>query len=126
MSALGLLRGMLLSAHLISIANVHSSACAETLAHQVPSDRLAPVLDLEKLPPTTVDGRVISRSPAHHIQNCLRKRITREEIPPPDTVGVSMAMLMRVAGKLAELNRDDLGSWASLTYLSEQCDASPT
>ena len=126
MSALGLLRGMLLSAHLISIANVHSSACAETLAHQVPSDRLAPVLDLEKLPPTTADGRAISRSPAHHIQNCLRKRISRDEIPPPDTVGVSMAMLMRVAGKLAELNRDDLGSWASLTYLSEQCDASPS
>jgi hypothetical protein len=37
-----------------------------------------------------------------------------------------MAMLMRVAGTLAELNRDDLGSWASLTYLSEKCDASPS
>jgi hypothetical protein len=125
-SALRLLRGILLSSHLISIANVHSSAHAEALAHEVPPDRLAPLLDVEKLPPTTADGRVISRSPAHHIQNCLRKRIARGEIPPPDTVGVSMAMLMRVAGALAELNKDDLGSWASLTYLSERCDASPS
>lgn len=124
MSALGLLRGVLLCAHLTSIANVHSSARAEALAHQVPADRMAPILDVEKLPPTTEDGRVISRSPAHHLQNCLRKRITRGEIPHPETVGVSMAMLMRVAGTLAELNKDDLGSWASLAYLSEKCDAS--
>ena len=126
MSALGLLRGVLLCSHLISIANVHASAHAETLAHEVPPDRLAPILDLAKLPPTTADGRVISRSPAHHLQNCLRKRITRGEIPDPECVGVSMAMLMRVAGALAELNRDDLGSWASLTYLSDRCDASPS
>ena len=125
-SALGLLRGVLLCTHLISIANVHASAHAETLAHEVPPDRLAPILDLAKLPPTTTDGRVISRSPAHHLQNCLRKRIDRGEIPDPETVGVSMAMLMRVAGVLAELNRDDLGSWASLTYLSDRCDASPS
>jgi hypothetical protein len=125
-SALGLLRGVLLCTHLISIANVHASAHAEALAHEVPPDRLAPILDLGKLPPTTADGRVISRSPAHHLQNCLRKRIARGEIPDPETVGVSMAMLMRVAGTLAELNRDDLGSWASLTYLSERCDASPS
>jgi hypothetical protein len=123
-SALRLLRGVLLSAHLISIANAHSSARAEALAHVVPADRMAPILDVEKLPPTTADGRVISRSPAHHIQNCLRKRIARGEIASPDTVGVSMAMLMRVAGTLAELNKDDLGSWASLAYLSEKCDAS--
>lgn len=126
MSALGLLRGILLSAHLISIANAHSSARAEALAHQVPPDRLAPILDVERLPEKTKDGRTISRSPAHHLQNCLRKRITRGEIPPPDTVGVSVAMLMRVAGTLAELNGDDLGSWASLSYLSEKCDASPS
>lgn len=126
MSALGLLRGVLLCTHLISIANRHSSACAEALAHEVPPDRLAPILDMEKLPEWTADGRKISRSPAHHIQNVLRKRITRGEIPHPDTVGVSMAMLMRVAGVLAELNEHDLGSWASLTYLSERCDASPS
>ena len=126
MSALGLLRGVLLSAHLISIANAHASARAEALAHQVPPERLAPILDVDRLPQRTKDGRVISRSPAHHLQNCLRKRITRGEISPPDTVGVSMAMLMRVAGALAELNEDDLGSWASLGYLSEKCDASPS
>jgi len=126
MSALGLLRGVLLCTHLISIANAHSSAHAEALAQRVPPDRLAPILDLDKLPPRTADGRTISRNPAHHLQNCLRKRIARGEIPPPETVGVSMAMLMRVAGALAELNQDDLGSWASLTYLSERCDASPS
>jgi hypothetical protein len=126
MSALGLLRGVLLCTHLTSIANAHSSAHAETLAHQVPPDRLAPILDLQKLPPTTADGRTISRSLAHHIQNCLRKRIARGEIPPPETVGVSVAMLMRVTGVLAELNQGDLGSWASLTYLAERCDASPS
>jgi hypothetical protein len=125
-SALRLLRGVLLGTHLIAIANAHSSAHAEALAHEVPADRLAPILDVERLPETTADGRKISRTPAHHLQNCLRKRIDRGEIPPPDTVGVSMAMLMRVAGMLAELNKFDLGAWASLTSLSEKCDASPS
>jgi hypothetical protein len=124
MSARRLLRGVLLSTHLIAIANVHSSAHAEALAQQVPPERLAPLLDLDKLPTATPDGRTISKNPAHHLQNCLRKRIARGELPPPETVGVSMAMLMRVSGALAELNQDDLGSWASLAYLSDRCDAS--
>jgi hypothetical protein len=125
-SALRLLRGILLSTHLIAIANAHSSARAEALAREVPPDRLAPLLDIEKLPERTEDGRTISRKPAHHLQNVLRKRIARGEIPPPETVGVSMAMLMRVAAALADLNEGDLGSWASLAYLSEKCDASPS
>jgi hypothetical protein len=126
MSALGLLRGVLLCAHLIDIANAHASARAEALAHEVPSDRLAPILDLAKLPEETEDGRPISRDPAHHLENVLRKRIARGEIPPPDTVGVSIAMLMRVVRACSKLNENDLGCYASLTYLSERCDASPS
>jgi hypothetical protein len=126
MSALGLLHGVLLATHLIAIANEHSSARAEALAKEVPAERLAPILDVKRLPEMTEDGRTISRSPGHHLQNVLRKRIGRGEIPAPETAGVSMAMLMRVSGALAELNRDDLGAFASLTFLSERCDASPS
>ncbi len=37
-----------------------------------------------------------------------------------------MAMLMRVARVCSKLNEDDLGCYASLAYLAERCDASPS
>jgi hypothetical protein len=74
----------------------------------------------------TADGRTVSESPAHHIENVLRKRIGRGEIPRPETSNISMATLLRVAGRLALLNQDDLGCWAGLAKLSVYCDTSPS
>lgn len=108
MSAAGLLRGILLSAFLLEAASAHCSARAEALAHQVAvsaPDRLAPILDISKLPLFTLDGRPISRKPRHHIQNVLMKRIARGEIPPPENV--SLKTLLLVAGKLADLSQSD-------------------
>lgn len=119
-----LLRGVLLSSLLIDVANVHSSARAEALSEAVPRDALAPILDIEKLPQATADGRTISRSPAHHLQNVLRKRIARGEIPAPENF--SMDRLIRVVGTIAALNRNDLGSWAGLKRLSAETDTSPS
>lgn len=124
MSAAGLLRGIFLSTLLINVANEHSCARAEALSRAVPRERIAPVIDVSKLPAKTEDGRTISKNPTHHVQNALEKRIRRGEIPPPENI--SLGKLKAVAGKLAALNANDLGSWAGLARLSRETHTSPS
>lgn len=138
MRALALLRGVLLSALLVDCANTHKSARAEQLSREVPRERLAPVIDPDKLrdaPGVTVDrdkegrgilltrdGRRLSTSRRDQIENVLRKRIARCDVPPPD--GISLGNLIKVARHLAGLNKRDLGCYAGLDALSRQLDLS--
>lgn len=120
MSAAGVLLGVSLATWCVSVANVHKSAEAERLSRLVPAAAVAPILDVDRLPERTVDGRTISRSPRHHIENVLKKLHDRGDLPPHPEL--SFTAIQKVAGFLAEMNEAHLGCYAGLAFLSSRLD----